>query len=498
MRSADHEDDDQRPAKRRRVTSPDSGIGLEVLDAVSLGSENHQAEKAMRIEVLKVIHKDSSRIRTNLFSGPVPLQANDASDAKARCRISISGHGENGSEYHLLVDSQICTIKTYKNPAAPSRMVRIHLPQPFHVPQDKILVPRDDDDVFGLAYRYSARIQLESAGDPRWPPDFLNTIDNATWLTASETAPRRQWIMQATIEDLFQCHRKTVALSTAKGPNALLATDYVLDVDVRWASALSAKTIKRLDKDVRPSITCFGETEQMDIDTPAVNGVNGVNGHANGVNGVNGVNGANGVDDHDVSGELMDDMDESAEGDLTPGRRRRQRPQINYNLKLLSDKAQKKEDRRKRQSQKARNGTADGWDDCGVTYLFREQFHQDDYSCVLCAVPLPTFPLLRAHYKLAHDDYAFEFQTQPRIISISRNFGRLGGPLKAEVYQLGLPRGVLDLSAFLDGDESWITSRQGSENGREIGPVKTVAPRPPRDEVRNFFINVKKKEDRRA
>lgn len=296
--------------------------------------------------------------------------------------------------------------------------------------------------------------------------------------------------MQATIEDLFQCHRKTVALSIAKAPNVLVSTDYVLDVDVRWASALSAKTMKRLDKDVRPSITCFGEIEQMDIDTPAINGVNGANGHANGVNGVNG---ANGVDDHDVSGELMDDMDENADGDLTPGRRRRQRPQINYNLKLLSDKAQKKEDRRKRQSQKAKNGTADGWDDCGVTYLFREQFHQDDYSCVLCAVPLPTFPLLRAHYKLAHDDYAFEFQTQPRIISISRNFGRPGGPLKAEVYQLGLPRGVLDLSAFLDGDESWITSRQGSENGREIGPVKTVAPRPPRDEVRNFFINVKER-----
>ncbi|OIW27739.1 hypothetical protein CONLIGDRAFT_634088 [Coniochaeta ligniaria NRRL 30616] len=485
IRQADHEDDDHRPAKRRRVieNSPDSGIGLEALDAVSLTSENGQVEKAMRIEVLKVVHKDSSRVRTNLFNGPVPLQVSDGFDAKARCRIFISGHGDNGSEHQLLVDSQICTIKTYKNPAGPSRMVRIHLPHPFHVPQDKILVPRDDDDVFGLAERYSARIQLESAGDPNWPPEFLNSsVENLGSEAVNQATPRRQWILHAVIQDLFQCHRKTVTLSIAKGPNPLLATDYVLDVDVRWASALSAKTMKRLDKDVRPSITCFGEGDLMDLDTPATNGVNGVNGHANGINGVNGTNG---VTDHDVNGELangelMDDMDDQAEGDLTPGRRRRPRPQINYNLKLLSDKAQKK-DRKKRHGQRPKNGTADA-DDCGVTYLFQEQFHQDDFTCILCAVPLPSFELLRAHYKLTHDDYAFEFQLHPRIVSISRIFGHPGTPLKPEVYQLGLPRGPLDLPAYLEGDESWITSRQGSENGREIGPLRTVAPRPVRDE----------------
>lgn len=488
LRQADHEDDDHRPAKRRRVieNSPDSGIGLEALDVVSLASDNAQAEKAMRIEVLKAVHKDSSRIRTNLFNGPVPLQVNDGSDAKARCRIFISGHGENGSEHQLLVDSQICTIKTYKNPAGPSRMVRIHLPQPFHVPQDKILVPRDDDDVFGLAERYSARIQLESAGDPNWPPEFINSVDNAApWSTNSETTPRRQWILHAAVEDLFQCHRKTVTLSIAKRPNSLLATDYVLDVDVRWASALSAKTMKRLDKDIRPSITCFGESDLMDLDTTPFHGVNGSNGH---VNGVNGLNGTNGVNDHDgngelVNGELMDDLDDQAEGDLTPGRRRRPRPQINYNLKLLSDKAQKK-DRRKRQNQRPKNGSADSAEDCGVTYICREHFHHDDFSCVLCAVPLPSFELLRLHYKLTHDDYAFEFQLSPRIVSISRIFGRPGTPSKSEVYQLGLPRGPLDLPAYLEGDESWITSRQGSENGREIGPLRTVAPRALRDEVR--------------
>lgn len=476
-RQADHEDYGHRPAKRRRTTenSPDSGIGLEPLDAASLGSGNDRVEKALRIEPLKIQHKDTSRFRNNPFNGPVPYHVNEGYEAKVRCRISISGHQADGQEHHLLVDSQICTIRTYKNPAGPSHVVRIHLPQPFNVPQDKILVPRREDGVFALADRYSARIRLEPAGDANWPPGFLNTTD--AWMPGREDTPQSLWVLHAAIEDLFQWHRNKVALTLAKRPGDSLPMDYVLDVDVRWASVLSAKAMKRLDKDVRHSITCSGDPDEMDLDTSALNGgVQGVNGH---MNGVNGFNGSNGVDDHHINGdgEVMEDVDDQTEGDLTPGRRRRTRPQINYNLKLLSDKAQKKEQRR-RQSQKAKNGTAEPPDDSGVTYLLREQFHMDDLSCVLCGVPpFRNFELLRLHFKLIHDDYAFEYEQNPTRISISRSFGFPGPLLRTEDYQLGPPCGPLDLPAFLEGDETWVTSRQGSDNGKEGAPYRTAAPR---------------------
>jgi hypothetical protein len=480
-RQIDHEDDDARPVKRRRVieNSPDSGIGLDGLDAISFTGEGGQAEKALRIEVLKIVHRDSSRVRiTTQFNGFVPPQVKDQSDTKARCRIAIS-YPRNGSSQTLHVDSQICTIKTYKNPTGPSRMVRIHLTQPFHVPQDKILVPREDDDSFGLADSYTAQIQLESAGDPNWPPEFLTSTENDAPLL-DQALPRRQWVFQAAIENILECHRKTVSLEVGKRQVQLLPTDYVVDVDVRWTSGLSANGLRRLG----PSITCFGEGDPMDLDTaPAVGGANGLNGHAYGVNGVNGINGHHANDDADlangsVNGELPDDMDDQAEGDLTPGRRRRARPQINYNLKHLSDQAQRKERRKRQQKLKQKGDGTDIGDDQGVTYLFAEPFHLDDFECCLCGAPHHSFDQLRAHYQLAHDKFEFDVEDRSKVVSITRKHIRPITPAP-KVYQLGPPVKPFDFSAFLEGDDTWITSRYGPQNGKETGPIRRVPPKPP-------------------
>lgn len=474
-RETDNDDYDSRAAKRRRTArnSPDSGIGLEPLDAVSLSSNNGQAEKALRIELLNLQHKDTTRFRSNPFNGPASLQVDDGYEASVRCRISIRGHEPGGlgeSKVHdLLVDSQICTMRTFRNPAGHSNMARINLPQPFNVPQDKILVPREEDSVLALAERYSARIRLEPVGDANWPPGFINPIK--TWFP-SMPQTRHRWVLHATIDDLFQWQRNKAALTLEEAPGMFEAdTDYVLDVDVRWSSILSSKAMKRLDKDVRPSITCSGDGDQMDLDIPALDGANGVEEHLNGTCGLNGSNGVDG------DGDFMEDVDDHGEGDLTPGRRRRTRPQINYNLKLLSDKAQQRE-RRRRQRQKAKNGMAEPTEDTGVTYLLREQFHMDDLSCVLCGVPpFRNFELLRLHYKLIHEDYAFIYEQNPPRVSISRSFGVPGPVLATEDYQLGPPKRPFDLTAFLDGDESWVTSRQGSDNGNNGGPYRTAGPR---------------------
>ncbi|KAB5583361.1 hypothetical protein GE09DRAFT_298574 [Coniochaeta sp. 2T2.1] len=470
----DHEENENRPSKRRRVSknSLDLGIGLEALDAAALTTS---PEKAVRIHLLRVVHKVSTRVRAGI-AGLVPLPNSEGLEARARCRISISGGGLRGADHHLLVDSQICTIKAFKNPHGPSPMLRIHLPQPFHIPQDKILVPGDDDDVFALAKRYTANIQLESAGDSNWPPEFLSPANNAGWLNNQGGTPRRQWILHATVDDLFNCGRKAIPLDLAKRPDVLLSTNYVLDVDVRWSTALPANKIKPVDKDVRASITCYAEDDVMDVDHTTE--TNGVNGHAHGVNGANGHH-ANG-DVELANGELLDEMDEQAEGDLTPGRRRRARPQINYNLKLLSDKAQKKE-RRRREKQAPQNGTAEVVEDSGVTYLFPDKLHLDGCCCIFCGTDLRSFELLRAHCKLNHDDFDFQFAANSKTVTVTAHLQRpVTPPLSPKELHLGPPvDGPLDLPAYLEGDDTWVRARQGSQDDREVRPAQTAAQKKP-------------------
>lgn len=490
IRQRDHEDDEHRPAKRRRVAanSPDSGIGLDGIEPVD---EDGLHEKAMRIQVLKIVHKDSARVRTGLF-GHVPGQFKDVSDSKARCRITIS-HDRNGVSQPLHVDSQICTVKAYKNLAGLPGMVRIHLPQPFNVPQEKFLVAREDDEVFGLADSYTAEIQLESAGDPNWPPEFLTSIEDRD--RSFSILPRRQWVLQATIEDIFQCHRKTVELRLIKRHDHQPPTDYLLDLDVRWATGLSARVVKRLDKDIHPSITCCGEPDPMDLDTTfAGNGVNNVNGHANGFNGANGVNGHD-IDGEVANGEHMDDVDDHTEGELTPGRIRRARPQINYNLKLLSDKAQKKE-RRGRLKGKPQNGALETTNNTRVTYHFREPLQMEDTSCFFQCAPalqsLPSFDLLCAHLRSEHD-LSFEFDSHSRsIFNISRKPDHLRPFSPSKEFNLGQPVNEFDIHAYVEGDESWVTSRQVQREQDATGEqsVQLTVPKKVYDEVRKYYSDL--------
>lgn len=482
----DHDDDHyHRPAKRRRfaANSPESGAGVDDLDGFLLPGDRDKVEKALRIEVLKIDHKDSSRVKfSGIFNGLIPPQVKDVTDSTARCRISISCQ-RNDERVMLHVDSQICTIKTFKNPVGPSRTSRIYLPQPFHVPQEKILIERDDDDVFGLAESYTVLVELESAGDPNWPPLNLappNDDEHVFYNRGAQSS--RQWVLSASIAEMFNRNRKAVALRLKKRkPQPDVLTDYVLDVDVRWTSGLSSSRMaRRLEKDVMPSITVIHPSEVLPPDPPVTNGVaiiNDLDGHVNG-DLVNGDAGA--LANGHVNGDVLDDADEQAEGELTPSRSRRARHQINYNLKLLSDQAAGKERRRRR---KAAGEKTDHADDCRITYLLPpEQFSVDDFSCCLCGAPHQSLSQLRAHL-LGHEKYDFEFDLRPKggyhvsVAHIHTSGSGAVSPLRSKVYQLGRPMRPFDLEKFLDGDDSWITSRLGPDNDRDLGPMKTVGPK---------------------
>lgn len=479
--TGDNEDDhDARPAKRRRFleNSPGPMAGSGDLDGFLLPGDRDNAEKALRIEVLKIDHKDSSRVKYNgIFNGLIPPQVRDVVDTKARCRISISCQ-RNGERTVLHVDSQICTVKTFKNPVGPSCTSRIYVPQPFHVPQDKILVERDDDDLFGLADAYTVLVELESAGDPNWPPANLVPLSEDEHIFHSNSGPPRDWVLTASISEMFSRHRKAVALRLKKKrPYQDIPCDYVLDVDVRWTSGISSKKMaRRLEKDVLPTITVLNPDENG-TDLPlATNGtvaINGTNGHVNG-NLLDGSLGklANGH----VVYEVMDDVDEQAEGELTPSRSRRARHQINYNLKLLSDQAAGKERRRRRKG----GDKNEHPDDCRITYLVPpEQVSVEDFLCVLCAAPHQSLSQLRVHL-LGHDKYEFEFDMRGKggyQVSVAHKSSGVSSPIRSKVYQLGLPLAPFDLEKFVDGDDSWVTSRLGPDDGRDLGFAKPVAPK---------------------
>jgi len=487
---ADNDDDHyHRPAKRRRFfeNSPEPVAGADGLDGFLLPGDRDEVEKALRIEVLKIDHKDSSRVKySGIFNGLIPPQVKDVVDSRARCRVSISCH-RNGERTVLHVDSQICTIKTYKNPVGPCRTSRIYLPQPFHVPQEKILIERDDDDLFGLADSYTVLVELESAGDPNWPPANLIPPSGDEHIFHNHSTPSRDWVLTASVAEMFNRNRKAVPLRLKKKRSYQdMPSDYALDVDVRWTSGLSSSRMaRRLEKDVLPTITVVNPDDDLLRDPPAVNGVatiHDLNGHTNG-DLVNGDAGrlANGH----VVYEILDDADEQAEGELTPSRSRRAKHQINYNLKLLSDQAAGKERRRRRKG----GDKSEHPDDCRITYLLPpEQFSVEDFSCCLCGAAHQSLSQLRVHVQ-GHEKYDFDFELRAKggyQVSVAHNSSRPASPIRSKVYQLGRPLLPFDLEKFVDGDDSWVTSRLGPDNDLDLGPTKSAGPKVP--QVRLFFL----------
>ena len=252
----DSEEQFQRAAKRRRLDNNYDGFPL---------FEDHgSCSRALRIEVLKIFHKDSTRYKNGIMNGLVALNVKDVAHVKARCKLTISGP-QGGQQVVLHVDSQVCDLKVFKNPACSSPMVRFASLEPFRIPEDKIYVERDDDAVFGLAKNYSVFIELESAGDPNWPPLDLVPNINDEDAFFNRGLPARQWVMTASIADIFNSrNRKEIQLRVKKQPLQDLPTNFRIDVDVRWYTPISSQLVMRSqEKDVQPSITVFDPNEPI-------------------------------------------------------------------------------------------------------------------------------------------------------------------------------------------------------------------------------------------
>ncbi|KAJ0125501.1 hypothetical protein J7T55_006850 [Diaporthe amygdali] len=453
-----HDDHYVRPAKRRRFaeSSPDSGIGQDI-DSLLLPDEPGEIQRAIRIEVLKIAHKDLAHTRpTAVLNGNIPPAIKDAASIRARCKITITTPGRTPGETRTLYcDSQICTIKTFQNQAGLSQMARVYLPQPFHIPEEKIYVERDDDTVFDLADQYSISLELESAGDSNWPPlNLVNASSDEDVFLARSIS--RHWTLGADIPKIIDGGRRSGFLRLCKGAGQGIQTDFVLDIDVRATTALPERPLWNSRERVSPYVAAL--TDQQDEPLPLTNG------HINGTY----ING-NLMNGH--SGLIEDDIEEDAEGELTPSRSLRIRGNKNYNLKDLSNRAQGRKSRNR--LTKARSADADRI----LYHLPREAGPVKEvlvwgFACCFCHASHQSLAQLRAHLP-SHSQYRFE---------VNLASGKTGGPvdvscipisggplLRPTIYQLGKPTKAFDLDKYVEGDDSWVKSRLGPHN--DDGPV---------------------------
>ncbi|KUI59928.1 Polycomb protein suz12-B [Cytospora mali] len=453
--------DDLRPSKRRRfANSPDSGIGQDI-DSILLPDGQGEMQRAIRIEVLKITHQDVSRVRSNgVLNGTIPPAIKDVTSVNARCKITITTSSHTvGESRTLYCDSQMCTIKTFQNPVGSSQMARVYLPQPFHVPEEKIYVERDDDTVFDLADSYTVTVDLESAGDRNWPPlNLLNTSSDEDIFTMRSAS--RHWVLGAEIPKIFDRGRRSGLIRLRKGTGQDIRTDFVLDIDVRGTTALPERHVwMGREKVPLPSVAVIDQHEESLLLS---------NGYVNGQH----------VNGHITNGNLVeDDIEEVADGELTPSRSLRTRGTKNYNLKVLSAQAQGKEVRKRSRAADSKRAEADSI----LYHLPREAipFREvlvDGLACCFCHASHRSLAQLRAHLD-SHVKFKYDFGPVPgktgaqiHVSCIAVDSGPL---LRPRIYQLGKPTKTFDLDRYVDGDDSWVKSRLGPHN--DDGPV--IAPR---------------------
>lgn len=478
-----YDDHDMRPAKRRRyVDSPDSGLGPEI-DGFVLHEDPVDSQRAMRIEVLKITHKDDTLpVKHNaIVNGNGPTIHNDIV-TRARCKMTITTPGRTPTDVQVLhCDSQMCSIRTSFNVAGVCRLARVYLPEPFLIPEHKIFVERDDDTVFDFADSYAVRVELESAGDNNWPPLNLTDLVIENDVLSAGPLPRH-WSLAAEIPNVLDRGRRSGILKLRKGSSSVSKTDFLMDIDVRWATSLPAKHLTN-------------DQELAYLAAVSQNGLSGApsvltNGNVNG-NHVNGhlSNGrlANG---NLTNGHLQlveDDMDEDAEGELTPSRSLRVRGSKNYNLKDLSAKAQGRQPRKRAKTTELQKADSDR-----ILYRLPKEavpvkgVVTGGFSCCVCHATHQSLTQLRAHL-FSHAQYRFEVCPTPGkpgyqldVFCVAEDSGV---SLRPKVYSLGKPTRLFDLERYVDGDDSWITSRLGPNNEEAtslVVPRKVSHSRAPR------------------
>ncbi|KAI1376008.1 hypothetical protein F4677DRAFT_420008 [Hypoxylon crocopeplum] len=383
-----NDDHSPRASKRRRIAedSPDSAPNSAVLRL--LPEMAHDFEKALRVEVLQITHKDSSSFRSsNLLNGTGSPAKKDIPTIRVRCKLSIFLWRWAKEVRVLHCDSQICSLKVFRDADNVCRRARIYLNSPFHVPAEKIYVERDDDKGFGLADRYLVQAELGSAGDPAWPPIELLPKEETRDILSSRP---QHWVLSSQVVYKFEKHRTSAPVKLRKRAGAETPLDdLVMDMDLRWSTCH------------RPGSTTDVEASPPEIKASLENGALEplTNGHVNGT--AEHIANSLSRDDQDV----LVDEDEDHEEAATPSRSLRTREKQNYNLKLLSDKARGKE-RKERKQRKM----ADARSQLGqVTWVLPHtgEVVLRNYHCIRCFAVHSSMSQLVDHIRV-HSEFKYD------------------------------------------------------------------------------------------
>ncbi|ORY64178.1 uncharacterized protein BCR38DRAFT_342550 [Pseudomassariella vexata] len=400
--------DHTRPTKRRRIMEdPPEPNSAECLSQM-FQEPPGDFEKALRIEVLRIGRDNSpGPIINGFLNGHGSPTKRESPLIKARCKISIFRWKPKVEMRILHCDSQTCNVKVLRDPDDVCRTARIYLPQPFHIAVDKIYIERDDDQGFNLADRYLIQAELESTGDPNWPPmDLLHGEENRK----PSPGPPRQWVFSSQFVYKYAKGRMTNFVVLRKCTGNETETGLKMDMDLRWS------TFSAVGSALRPS----------EEDAPAeVKATNGplkplTNGHVNGR-----VESLTNGHEKDQSEGLMDDEEDGDGEATTPSRSLRIRgKQQNYNLKLLSDKARGKE-KKERKKRKAGDSLSESGQ---ITWILpaNGRVTLENWSCVRCFASHTSFEMLKMHLEdnKAHSEFKFAFDYSPRSgwrIGLSRH-----------------------------------------------------------------------------
>ncbi|CAK7229162.1 hypothetical protein SBRCBS47491_007154 [Sporothrix bragantina] len=167
----------------------------------------------------------------------------------------------------------------------------------------------------------------------------------------------------------------------------------------------------------------------------------------------------------------------------TPNRPRRARvDQPEYNVRKITNKAhniQSKNGRSRGSKMFAGvNGHINGSiyaanSHIKVIYYYQyEHVTVEGFQCCLCMAANPDLDHLRLHF-LSHHHYTFQYEPWSargvdHVFRITHNVDTGSARLQDTVYQLGRPTKALNVERFLQGDESWLTSRFGPLNDDKV------------------------------
>ncbi|KAI3323906.1 hypothetical protein HD806DRAFT_77547 [Xylariaceae sp. AK1471] len=420
-----------RPPKRRRVAE-ESPERARAVPGRLLSEIPDDVEKALRIEVLSITRVDSLGPRpANMHYGNGSPEKKDIPVIKARCRVLICEWGRPDVCRVLHSDSQICNFKVFRDSDDVCRTARIYLPTPFQIPSEKLFIERQDEKGFSLGDEYLIRVEIESAGDPKWPPtDFLPKRQTHDL----ESGDPRRWILSSQINYMFEKGRASGDVKIRKKKEEV-PLDMAMDIDLRWSTSHTAGSSARFGDSAPPP------------DTRA-NHVNGVlepltNIHVNG----RAENAPNHYRKAESERNGVAEDEEDHEEATTPSRSLRTREKQNYNLKLLSDKARGKERKERKQRKLANmerktNGVT--WD---VPLI--GEFTLESYHCIRCFATHSSMDQLKSHFKV-HTDIKYTIDTAHAYIRIIPPDEDALRPLNSTFH--GLSTSPEDQQSDVEGD----------------------------------------------